>query len=43
MKKNEIMTFAGNQMELEMMIASKIRQTEEGRCDMLNLGKKTQK
>ncbi|KAL6076282.1 hypothetical protein STEG23_018231, partial [Scotinomys teguina] len=33
MKKHEIMTFAENQMELEIMIASKIRQTQEGRVD----------
>jgi hypothetical protein len=31
-KKNEIMPFAGKWMELEIIILSKISQTENGKC-----------
>lgn len=41
LKKNEIMTFARNKMELEIMIARKIRQTEKDRYDMCNVWENT--
>ena len=36
-KKNEIMSFAATQMDLEIIIQSKVSQAVKGKCSMISL------